>query len=42
MHIETRDQEAHDCLWLAAAGATKPSAAEWRALDQLLRSAVRS
>jgi hypothetical protein len=42
MHIETRDQEAHDCLWLAATGSTKPSAEEWRALDQLLRGAVRS
>jgi hypothetical protein len=42
MHIETRDQEAHDCLWLATTGATKPSDVERRALDALLRRAVQS
>jgi hypothetical protein len=42
MHIETRDQHAHDCLWLATTGASKPSAAERRALDALLRSSVRN
>jgi hypothetical protein len=42
MHIETHDQEAHDCLWLAASGPSKPSQADRDALDSLLRGAVRS
>ena len=40
MHIETRDKEACDCLWLATANAGKPSAKDKVALDALLRSTV--
>jgi hypothetical protein len=40
MHIETRDAEACDCLWLATASAGKPSAKDKSALDALLRTTV--
>jgi hypothetical protein len=42
MHIETREQQARDCLWLASTGASKPSDGERRALDALLRRSVQS
>jgi hypothetical protein len=40
MHIETRDEEACDCLWLATSTTSKPSAKDRVALDALLRSTV--
>ncbi|HET8939331.1 MAG TPA: hypothetical protein VFN67_38060 [Polyangiales bacterium] len=40
MHIETREKEACDCLWLATSNAGKPSAKDRVALDALLRSTV--
>ena len=43
MHIETRQQRAHDCLWLAStrSGATKkPNASDMQALDTLLQRAL--
>jgi len=45
MHIETREQQARDCLWLASAGASgsvKPNDRERRTLDALLRRSVQS
>jgi hypothetical protein len=42
MHIETRAQEAHDCLWLATTGANRPNASERDELDRLLRASLRS
>jgi hypothetical protein len=42
MHIETSDQIARDCLWLASTGAHKPSDTDRRALDALLRRTVQS
>jgi len=42
MHIETREQQALDCLWLASAGPSKPSDSARRALDQLLHRSLRS
>jgi hypothetical protein len=45
MHIETRDQQAHDCLWLASmgtSGSSRPNDSERRALDALLRRSVHS
>lgn len=40
MHIETRDKEACDCLWLATTASDKPGAKDKAALDALLRSTV--
>lgn len=40
MHIETREEEACDCLWLATKTSDKPSAQDKTALDALLRSTV--
>jgi hypothetical protein len=43
MHIETRNQHAHDCLWLASSAvgrAQRPSGAERQALDELLHRAL--
>jgi hypothetical protein len=40
MHIDTRDQEAHDCLWLATATGSKPTQTDWSALNQLLAASV--
>jgi hypothetical protein len=40
MHIETRDKEACDCLWLATKASGNPSAKDKAALDALLRSTV--
>jgi hypothetical protein len=40
MHIETRDKEACDCLWLATTASGNPSAKDKAALDALLRSTV--
>jgi hypothetical protein len=45
MHIETRDAEAHDTLWLTSATKQRPSTpseADRRALDALLKRAVQS
>jgi UTP:GlnB (protein PII) uridylyltransferase len=36
MHIETRDAEACDCLWLATTSSGKPGAKDKAALDALL------
>jgi hypothetical protein len=46
MHIETREREAYDCLWLATASTSEPgvmsqpSAADYHALHELLARAV--
>jgi len=40
MHIETRDKEVCDCLWLATKASGIPSAKDKAALDTLLRSTV--
>ena len=40
MHIETREDVACDCLWLATKGPGKPSAKDKAALDALLRATV--
>jgi hypothetical protein len=45
MHIETREQQARDCLWLASmgrSGSSKPNDSERRSLDALLRRSVQS
>jgi hypothetical protein len=45
MHIETRDEQARDCLWLAATDAnetSKPGESKRLALDTLLRRSVQS
>jgi hypothetical protein len=45
MHIETRDDEAHDTLWLTSTTKHRPSTpseADRRALDALLKRAVQS
>ena len=45
MHIETRDAEARDTLWLSSAGKarpSKPSEVDRHALDTLLQRAVHS
>jgi hypothetical protein len=41
MHIETRDQRAQDCLWLAATGNSRPTHSDRQALDALLRASLR-
>jgi len=40
MHIDTRDEEAHDCLWLATAAGGEPTPTDWSALNQLLASSI--
>ena len=45
MHIETQQEEARDCLWLASLSGkrtVKPSETDRRALDLLLRRSVQS
>jgi hypothetical protein len=41
VHIETRSSRAHDCLWLAAAGRTPPSAEAKDALQRVLAGSAR-
>jgi hypothetical protein len=40
MHIETRDAEACDCLWLATAAGGKPTSKDKAALDALLNRTI--